>query len=68
MFTGIVQGFVPVVSSKVESGVLRLGLKMGNLTGGLQNGASVAVNGVCLTVTGFSPDLVHFDVLKKPVG
>lgn len=65
MFTGIVQGFVPVVSSKVESGVLRLGLKMGNLTGGLQNGASVAVNGVCLTVTGFSPDLVHFDVIEE---
>ena len=65
MFTGIVQAFVPVVSSKVESGVLRLGVKLGNLTGGLQIGASVAVNGVCLTVTGFSSDLVHFDVIEE---
>ena len=65
MFTGIVQAFAPVVSSKVESGVLRLGVKLGNLTGGLQIGASVAVNGVCLTVTGFSSDLVHFDVIEE---
>jgi riboflavin synthase len=65
MFTGIVQAFVPVVSSTVESGVLRLGIKLGNLTGGLQIGASVAVNGVCLTVTGFSPDLAYFDVIEE---
>jgi len=65
MFTGIVQAFVPVVSATLESGVLRLGVKLGNLTGGLQVGASVAVNGVCLTVTGFSPDLAHFDVIEE---
>ncbi len=65
MFTGIVQALVPVVSTEIRSGVLRLGVKMGNLTGGLQIGASVAVNGVCLTVTGFSADVVHFDVIDE---
>lgn len=65
MFTGIVQALLPIVSTKIESGVLRLGVKLGNLTGGLQIGASVAVNGVCLTVTGFSSDLVHFDVIEE---
>jgi len=65
MFTGIVQAFAPVVSTAVEGGVLRLGVRMGSLTGGLQVGASVAVNGTCLTVTGFSPDLVHFDVIEE---
>lgn len=65
MFTGIVQALAPVVSAEVESGVLRLGVKLGNLTGGLQIGASVAVNGVCLTVTGFSSDVVNFDVIDE---
>lgn len=65
MFTGIVQTLAPVVSTVIESGVLRLGVRMGNLTGGLQIGASVAVNGICLTVTEFSPDLVHFDVIDE---
>ncbi len=65
MFTGIVQALAPVVSVAVEGGILRLCIRMGNLTGGLQVGASVAVNGTCLTVTGYSPDLVHFDVIEE---
>ena len=65
MFTGIVQALAPVVLSTVEGGVLRLRVRMGNLTGGLQIGASVAVNGTCLTVTGYSPDVVHFDVIEE---
>lgn len=65
MFTGIVQALAPVVMSTVEGGILRLRVKMGNLTGGLQIGASVAVNGTCLTVTGYSPDVVHFDVIEE---
>lgn len=65
MFTGIVQDLVPVSYATIQEGVLRLGLALGPLAEGLVPGASVAVNGTCLTVTRSSNNLTEFDVIDE---
>lgn len=56
MFTGIVQGVATVVAIADRPGLrtLRLAFPSGFLAG-IELGASVAVDGVCLTVTAFGP-------------
>ncbi len=65
MFTGIVQALVPVAYMKLEGGVLRLGLSLGEMAHGLQGGASVAINGACLTVVDTSNNLTTFEVIEE---
>ena len=67
VFTGIVQGVCPVVSCETQTGVTRLGVDLGELANGLETGASVAVNGVCVTVTEIEAPLVGFDLIKETV-
>ena len=67
MFTGIVQGLCRVNSVVDESGVRRLRVDLGNLAGGLANGASVAVNGTCLTATSSDHRSATFDVIGETV-
>jgi riboflavin synthase len=52
MFTGIVQGLIGVKAIEHKSDLSQLTLELGDLGDGLQLGASVAINGTCLTVTG----------------
>lgn len=66
MFTGIVQELAPVVVLQQEPGLVRLGLGLSEARRkGLQAGASVAVNGVCLTAARFAEDHVGFDVIAE---
>ena len=65
MFTGIVQGLCRVRSVRRERGLMRLTLDMPGLTDDLELGASVAVNGTCLTVTSQQGDVVTFDVIQE---
>lgn len=66
MFTGIVQGLCEVGTVEDEAGLRRLELRLGDaLTEGLETGASVAVNGVCLTVTGVDGGSARFDVIRE---
>lgn len=58
MFTGIVQEIGSIVN--VSPGKLIIGGE--NIVEGLQNGASIAVNGVCLTVTNFDAHSFSVDV------
>ena len=51
MFTGIVQGLCRVAAVVDEPGLRRLRIDLGELALGLETGASVAVNGTCLTAT-----------------
>ena len=67
MFTGIVQSVCPVVSCETQAGVTRLAVDLGELANGLRAGASVAVNGVCVTVTEIDALLVGFDLIKETV-
>ena len=67
MFTGIVQGLCEVVGVEDHAGVRRLAVRMGDHAEGLELGASVANNGVCLTVTAIDQGLVRFDVIAETV-
>jgi len=67
MFTGIIQGVARVAQASEQSGLrgLRLTLPAG-FGDGLAVGASVAVDGVCLTVTALHSDgAADFDVMQQ---
>ena len=68
MFTGIVQKLVKVESIDKRANLIRLGLGLGDLAKGLELGASVAINGVCLTVSETEGDTVYFDVIPETLG
>ena len=71
MFTGIVQGVGRVVAVQVGSagsesaGASVLDVAIGELANGLKLGASVAVNGTCLTATAVTGDSVRFDLVQE---
>jgi riboflavin synthase len=66
MFTGIVQGVASVVALEELPGLRRLRLSFPlHFTQGLEVGASVSVNGVCLTVTALHDDAADFDVMQQ---
>ncbi|HEY1090607.1 MAG TPA: riboflavin synthase subunit alpha [Burkholderiaceae bacterium] len=67
MFTGIVQGLASVVAIQEKPGLrsLRLSFAPG-FCAGLEIGASVSCDGVCLTVTAMpSNDEAEFDVMQQ---
>lgn len=65
MFTGIVQGLCPVAAVDDGPGIRRLLLDLTGHVDGLVPGASVAVNGTCLTVTAIDGARVRFDVIHE---
>lgn len=65
MYTGIVQGQCEVLSVEVADGVGTLVVDLGALAEGLELGASVSINGVCLTVTGVEGAEVVFNVIGE---
>jgi len=66
MFTGIVTELAPVAAMAHEGGVLRLTLGLSRAgREGLEPGASVAVNGCCLTATEVGDAGVTFDVIRE---
>jgi riboflavin synthase len=65
MFTGLVQATGKVVSREVlPSGATRLALES-TLLATAELGASIAVNGCCLTVTSVQSDVATFDLLAE---
>ena len=66
MFTGIVQGVAEVTSLEKKQQLSTLGLALPEAQReGLQVGASVAINGVCLTVTHWDEQQVFFDAMVQ---
>jgi riboflavin synthase len=65
VFTGIVEelGEVVAVQRQADSAVLRI--RAARAHDGVRHGASVAVNGVCLTVVGQDGDVLDFDVMGE---
>ena len=65
MFTGIIEeiGSVVSVSRGGKSSVIRI--KAGVVLGGTRIGDSIAVNGVCLTVTDMGADWFQADVMNE---
>ena len=66
MFTGIVEakGLISKKIPSMEGQRLQIEVPEG-FNKDLKEGASVAVNGVCLTVTEYSNDQISFDVIKE---
>ena len=65
MFTGIVRAYQAILAIERHTALTRLQIDLSGLTEGLEQGASVAINGTCLTVTGQDGDGVWFDVIQQ---
>jgi riboflavin synthase len=65
VFTGIVQALCPVTAITDRANLRRLSIDLGETGAGLVPGASVAVNGVCLTATTVVRGAASFDVIEE---
>ncbi|MCE9666067.1 riboflavin synthase subunit alpha [Halomonas sp. M5N1S17] len=66
MFTGIVQGTAEIVAiEEAEAFRTHVVALSDELRQGLEPGASVAHNGVCLTVTAIEGEQVRFDLMRE---
>jgi riboflavin synthase len=65
MFTGIVAGTVEVVEALIVGGRLDAWIGLGALAKDVQVGASVAIDGVCLTVVEVNSRGVLFQVIEE---
>jgi riboflavin synthase len=66
MFTGIIERTARVIGAAQGPGFTRL--TIANAWPDVQDGESIAVNGVCLTVAEHSPGEIGFDVVKETLG
>lgn len=66
MFTGIIEHTARVVGVTQGPGFLRVTIS--NSWSDVQDGESIAVNGVCLTVAEQAPGEIGFDVVKQTLG
>ncbi len=65
MFTGIIQDAATVTRVTPRAGMTRLTIDVGALAQNASLGASIAVNGVCLTVAAVDSTRVEFDVIAE---
>ena len=66
MFTGIVQGVATIEQSELRADVMTITANLPNgLANGLAEGASVALDGVCLTATTVHDERVTFDLIEE---
>ena len=64
MFTGIVQGVGEVITKTSHNTVTSMTIKLPNVKS-LAIGASVSINGVCLTVVSLDSNIVRFDIIDE---
>lgn len=65
MFTGITRGLFPVVRVEREPNLLRYWVDLGQLAGGIELGASIAIDGVCQTAVEQQGTVVRFDAIRE---
>ncbi|MBO6566985.1 MAG: riboflavin synthase, partial [Pseudomonadales bacterium] len=66
MYTGIVQACLPIAEVEKKTGLYTFYLDFPEpLLEALETGASVAVNGVCFTVTSINGHRVSFDAISE---
>jgi riboflavin synthase len=69
MFTGLVKSLCIVKSARSTAGGMEMCIDLGELSDDVQIGESIAINGVCLTVTKLTGNVGSFDIsgetLKK---
>ncbi len=67
MFTGIIESVATVRAIRSSPAGMQLEVELGSLTEGLAHGASVAVNGACLTVASVRGEVATFDAVVETV-
>ncbi len=65
MFTGIIEEIGMIAMIQTNGNSARLSIKGGLIFGDMKTGDSIAVNGVCLTVTEFGGNLFSADVMNE---
>lgn len=66
MFTGITRGYYPITFINKSSDFSQIAVSVPpEITDGLQRGASVAIDGVCLTVVNVEGGTIAFDVMQE---
>jgi riboflavin synthase len=65
VFTGIVEALGRVVALEARGDLVRLRVEAPGVANGAKVGDSVAVNGVCLTLTAAEAERLCFDVVKE---
>jgi len=68
MFTGLIEEVCSVRSVQRSTGSMALTIDLGRLAGECRPGDSIAVNGVCLTITKLQGNLASFDVSPETTG
>ena len=68
MYTGIVSGTAPVIAVANGEGIRALTIDLDGFSNGLQIGASVALDGVCMTVVSMEGTEVRFDAIEETLG
>ena len=65
MFTGIVAGTAPIVKIEDKDLIRSFTVDLGKYIDNLEIGASVALDGVCMTVVSIENNLVKFDAIEE---
>ena len=65
MFTGIVAGTAPIVKIEDKGLIRSFTVDLGKYIDNLEIGASVALDGVCMTVVSIENNLVKFDAIEE---
>ena len=68
MYTGIVSGTAPVIAVADGEGIRALTIDLDGFSEGLQIGANVALDGVCMTVVSMEGTEVRFDAIEQTLG
>jgi riboflavin synthase len=69
MYSGITRGVFPVVALEKRSGVTRLTVELNEeLSREVRLGASVSIDGVCLTVIAFEGPRISFEAIAETLG
>ncbi len=65
MFTGIVSGTAPILRIAEGEGIRKITVDLGDFLDGLETGASVSLDGVCMTVVSMDSREVTFDAISE---
>ena len=65
MYTGIVAGTVPILNAEAGDGFRFFTVDLAGFDGNLEIGASVALDGVCMTVVAIDSGKIGFEAIKE---
>ena len=65
MFSGIVSGTAPILRIAEGEGIRKITVDLGDFLDGLETGASVSLDGVCMTVVSMDSGEVTFDAISE---